>query len=80
MATVATNGPRSSNWIVDDKILVEQRGRSIVLIDIANGQVRENVGDMTAGKTRAEYLISSGKFATHLAYMNGAGSTYEHYW
>ncbi len=70
MATVQS-GRNSDDWLVDDKILVENYGRTIRLRDYATGQVIENVGDITAAKTRAEFLISSGKWATHEA---GAGS------
>ena len=70
MATVQ-HGRRAEDWLVDDKILVENYGRTIRLRDYETGMVIENVGDITAAKTRAEFLISSGKWATHQA---GPGS------
>ena len=69
MATVLGIHNGISTWIVDDLIAVENYGRTIRLRDLVNGQVLENVGDVDAAKVRAEYLISSGKWATHAAYM-----------
>ena len=64
MATVQS-GRSSTDWLIDGKIQVESFGRTVRLRDYATGQVIENVGDVAAAKTRAEFLISSGKWATH---------------
>jgi len=66
MATVQA-GRRADDWLIDDLILVEHYGRTIRLRDYVTGQVIQNIGDVEGGKTRAEFLISSGKWATHQA-------------
>ena len=66
MATVQS-GRHSNDWLIDGKIQVEHHGRTIRLRDYATGQVIENVGDITAAKARAEFLISSGKWTLHQA-------------
>ena len=71
MATVQS-GRSSDDWLIDGKIQVESFGRTIRLRDYATGQVIQNIGDVNAAKTRAEFLISSGKWATHEAGQNGA--------
>ena len=70
MATVQS-GRSANDWLIDDLIQVEHYGRTIRLRDYATGEVIQNVGDVDAAKTRAEFLISSGKWATHQA---GPGS------
>ena len=66
MATVQS-GRTSGDWLVDDLIQIEHYGRTIRLRDYVTGMVIQNVGDITAAKARAEFLISSGKWATHQA-------------
>ena len=70
MATVQS-GRRSDDWLIDGLIQVEHSGRTIRLRDYATGQVIQNVGDIDAAKTRAEFLISSGKWTIH---QSDAGS------
>ncbi len=69
MATVQA-GPHSTDWEIDDKIGVRNSGRTIRLVDLVTGQVIQNVGDIDAAKTRAELLISGGKWATHQGHVN----------
>ena len=70
MATVANVYRGKDAWLIDDLIQVDLWGRSIRLIDATTGEVMENVGDEAAAKTRAELLISSGKWAIHQAGPN----------
>ena len=69
MATVQA-GPHSNDWEIDGKIGVRNYGRTIRLVDLTTGQIIQNVGDIAASKTRAELLISGGKWATHEGHVN----------
>ncbi|MCH8098412.1 MAG: hypothetical protein IID53_15230 [Proteobacteria bacterium] len=70
MATVQNVYRGKTAWLIDDKIQVEFRGRTIRLRDAVTGQVIQNIGDEAGAKTRAELLISSGKWATHQGHVN----------
>lgn len=69
MATVQS-GPLADDWLIDDKIQVRTWGRTVILRDHVTGQVMENIGPVANAKTRAEFLISSGKWALHQAGPN----------
>ena len=69
MATIQA-GPRGEDWEIDGLIGVRNYGRTIRLVDLTTGQIMQNIGDIAAAKTRAELLISGGKWATHQAGPN----------
>ena len=73
MATVQA-GPHDTDWEIDGKIGVRNYGRTIRLVDLTTGQVMENIGGIAEAKTRAELLISGGKWAIHENYMATRGA------
>lgn len=70
MATVANTYRGVGGWLIDDLIQVDLWGRTIRLIDATTGEVMQNIGDVNGAKTRAELLISGGKWAIHQAHVN----------